>query len=109
MKTQTEKTAQTPDDVLNDLRSLVAEAEKILAQTHTENDGAVLADLRERLEAAREQITTLYEGTRRKVVAGARYTDETIRENPYQSLAVALGLGLLVGVLLGRRGNSSSQ
>ena len=35
--------------------------------------------------------------------AGAKYTDETIRENPYQSMAVAAGLGLLVGVLIGRR------
>lgn len=106
MKTQSEKAAQKPEDVLNELHALVGEAEKILAQTRGENDGALLDDLRERLEVARARITALYDGTRRKVVAGARYTDETIRENPYQSLAVALGVGLLAGVLLGRRWSS---
>jgi len=40
---------------------------------------------------------------KKKVVAGAKYTDSTIRENPYRALAIAAGVGLLVGVLLGRR------
>ncbi|MBL9200173.1 MAG: DUF883 family protein, partial [Opitutaceae bacterium] len=33
----------------------------------------------------------------------AKCTDSAIREHPYQALAIALGAGLLVGVLLGRR------
>jgi ElaB/YqjD/DUF883 family membrane-anchored ribosome-binding protein len=37
------------------------------------------------------------------VVAGARCTDATIREHPYQSLALALGVGVIAGALLSRR------
>ena len=59
--------------------------------------------LRDRFESLRRRFTEVYAGAREKVVAGARYTDTAIRENPYQSLAIALGAGLLVGVLLGRR------
>jgi ElaB/YqjD/DUF883 family membrane-anchored ribosome-binding protein len=36
-------------------------------------------------------------------VAGAKATDRAIREYPYQSLGVAFGVGVLLGVLLARR------
>lgn len=108
MNTETERTAQTPEAVLNELRSLVSEAERILGQApqETGNGGATLETLCERLEAAQERAAELCRKGRQKMVAGAKYADETIRENPYQSIAVALGLGLLAGVLLGRRWNS---
>jgi ElaB/YqjD/DUF883 family membrane-anchored ribosome-binding protein len=59
--------------------------------------------LRTRFDAAQERFTDIYEGAKKKVVAGAKCTDAAIRANPYQSLAIAAGVGLLVGVLLGRR------
>jgi ElaB/YqjD/DUF883 family membrane-anchored ribosome-binding protein len=49
-------------------------------------------------------LTEAYGKARKSVVAGARYTDETIRTHPYQSLAIALGVGVLVGALI-RRSN----
>ena len=60
-------------------------------------------NLRSRYEAMHERLSDCYDGAKKKVVAGAKYTDTTIRENPYQAMAVAAGVGLLVGVLLGRR------
>lgn len=107
MKTETEVNTQKPEDVLNDLRALVAEAEHLLGQAPQGacNCDATLAALRERFEAAQERLAELYAGARKKVVAGAKYTDETIRESPYQSLAIALGIGLVAGVLIGRRSN----
>jgi ElaB/YqjD/DUF883 family membrane-anchored ribosome-binding protein len=110
MKTETDTTTQTAEDVLSELRSLVSEAERILGQA-PEGGGtcnATLAALRDRLEAAQERATALYQAGRQKVVAGAKYADATIRENPYQSIAIALGVGLLAGALLGRRWNHSS-
>ena len=110
MKTETDRTL-TPEDVLNELRSLVSEAEKILAETPQGglDCEATLEALRERMRAAQERLAAAYKETRRKVVAGAKYADETIRDNPYQSIAIALGVGLLAGALLGRRWNSSSR
>lgn len=104
MKTENDRALQqTPEDVLKELRALVGEAEEILRQTPEGNSEGTVAALRERFEAAQERLTELYDGAKKKVVAGARYTDHAIRENPYQSLAVALGVGVLVGVLIGRR------
>jgi ElaB/YqjD/DUF883 family membrane-anchored ribosome-binding protein len=103
MKTETNAGIQTPEEVLNELRSLVLEAEKILGHSTAGNCEGTVAALRERFEAAQERLTSVYENTRRRVAAGAKRTDETIRDNPYQSIAIALGVGMLAGVLLGRR------
>jgi ElaB/YqjD/DUF883 family membrane-anchored ribosome-binding protein len=103
MKNTSETTAQTPKDLLNDLHALVAEAEKMMGDSLSEQTGDAVSALRARFDAAQERLGDLYAGAKKKVVAGAQYTDETIRANPYQSLAIAAGLGLLVGVLLGRR------
>jgi len=61
------------------------------------------SNLRERFDAAQECFTDLYEGANKKVVSGAKYTDSIIRHHPYLTLAIALQVGLLVGVLCGRR------
>ena len=103
MKTETDRTTQTPEDVLNELRSMVNEAENILHQSQDGNCESAVAALRERFETAQAKLTEFYDGAKRKVVSGARYTDQAICENPYQALAIALGVGVLVGVLIGRR------
>ena len=103
MKQRNGSVAQKPEELLNDLRSLVGEAEKLIGESAGEQSEELLTSLRERFAAAQERFSEVYDGARKKVIAGAKYTDETIRENPYQSLAVALGIGVLVGVLVGRR------
>jgi ElaB/YqjD/DUF883 family membrane-anchored ribosome-binding protein len=94
---------QTPDTFINDLRTLVVEAQKLLDASPEDSDGGMANGLRERFEAARERFNDLYATARKRVVAGGKYADETIRANPYQSIAIAAGVGLLVGVLVGRR------
>jgi ElaB/YqjD/DUF883 family membrane-anchored ribosome-binding protein len=103
MKNNTESTAKTPQDLLDDLHALVAEAEKMMGDTLTEHSEDSITALRSRFDAAQERFADVYAGARKKVIAGAKYTDEKIRANPYQSLAIAAGVGLLLGVLLGRR------
>lgn len=103
MKTNTATTAQTPHDLLNDLHTLVGEAEKMIGESVSEHTEDTMTALRARFDATQSRLTELYSGARTKVIAGAKYTDDTIRANPYQSLAIAAGVGLLVGVLVGRR------
>lgn len=108
----TGSTAETPEQLIEHISRLMAEAEAMLAGPVPENSGRLadiksrLGDARERLgdfyNGARERIGDVYQKAKKNVVAGAKYTDETIRENPYQSMAVALGIGVVVGVLIGR-------
>jgi ElaB/YqjD/DUF883 family membrane-anchored ribosome-binding protein len=103
MKNSDDTTAQTPKELLNDLRALVSEAERMLGDSISEHTADAVSALRTRFDAAHERLGELYTTARTKVVAGAKCTDEAIRANPYQSLAIAAGIGLLVGILLGRR------
>jgi ElaB/YqjD/DUF883 family membrane-anchored ribosome-binding protein len=103
MKTTSETTAQSPKELLDDLHALVAEAEKMMANVPSEQNTDAINALRRRFDAAYDRMAELYSGVRKRVVAGAKYTDEAIRENPYQALAITAGLALLAGVLLGRR------
>ena len=103
MKTKTESTAQTPNDLLADLRTLVTEAEKMMGDSLSEHSEDAMSALRSRFDAAQDRFGELYSNAKMKVVAGAKCTDTAIRANPYQSLAIAAGVGVLVGVLVGRR------
>jgi ElaB/YqjD/DUF883 family membrane-anchored ribosome-binding protein len=103
MKNNADSSTQTPKELLNDLHSLVSEAEKMTGDSLSEPTDDAVSALRTRFDAAQERLGELYTGARKKVVAGAKCTDEAIRANPYQSLAIAAGVGLLVGVLVGRR------
>ncbi len=95
-------TTETPEQIIEHISRLMAEAEAMLAGPVTEQVSGKITDLKDRLTDAREKMGDMYSRARRNVIAGAKYTDETIREYPYYSMAVALGVGLLVGVLLRR-------
>jgi len=108
---------ETPEQLIEHISRLMSEAEAMIAGPHTEQTGSKLANIKDRLESARDQlsdaygraregITEAYDRARRGVATGAKYTDQTIRDYPYQSLAVALGVGVLIGALIGRRGNN---
>jgi ElaB/YqjD/DUF883 family membrane-anchored ribosome-binding protein len=62
-----------------------------------------LAELRERLANAIESAKVAARRLEEKTVAAAKATDRVIRDHPYQTVGIAFGLGILIGVLLGRR------
>ena len=100
-------TAHTPRKLRNELKSLVAEAETILTGFQEEHLADLPENLHARFDAAQEQFTDSYKDAKKKVAAGAKYTRAAIREKPYQSMAVAVGAGVLVGMLamlVGHRG-----
>ena len=93
----------TPSELLGNLQALVVEAEQLTADSISEHSAEAFRNLRARFDVARDRFAEAYAGARIKVAAGAKYTDETIRANPYQALAIAAGIGLLVGMCTGRR------
>ncbi|HEY9154046.1 MAG TPA: hypothetical protein VIM69_02875 [Opitutaceae bacterium] len=102
MKTRS-RSAESAEEVLENLRSLIAEAEELIGSGVANTSSEVLDDVRSRLSDGLDKLNEYYGTAKEKVVAGARRTDETIRSHPYESLAVALGVGVLVGALIRRR------
>jgi ElaB/YqjD/DUF883 family membrane-anchored ribosome-binding protein len=100
------RTAETPEQIIEHISRLMSEAEAMLAGPVADQVSGKLSDLKDRLNDARDKMGDMYTKARKGVIAGARYTDETIREYPYYSIGVALGVGVLVGVLVGRAFNN---
>ncbi len=94
--------AESPEQLAESLRSLIAEAEKTLLSSVSEHADGQLSALHDRLESARDRVATMCADAKVKVVAGAKQADSTIRSHPYESLAIALGVGVLLGAVLRR-------
>lgn len=85
-----------------DLRLVVRDAEELLKATAGEA-GEKVKELRSRLAKALESAKATCERLQDKTVEAAKATDHVIREHPYESIGVAFGVGLLIGVLVARR------
>ncbi len=94
--------AVTKDKLVNDLKSVARDAEELIKATAGDL-GEKAQEARTRLAAALERAKVSYQKIQDKAVEGARATDVCIREHPYQSLGVAFGLGLLIGLLIKRK------
>jgi ElaB/YqjD/DUF883 family membrane-anchored ribosome-binding protein len=93
---------QIPEAVRHDVRALAEDAQALIEATAEIADKKV-AQARQRLAGALDHGRDLYSGMREKVVRGAKVTDDTVRDYPYQSMAVAFAAGALLGLLFSRR------
>jgi ElaB/YqjD/DUF883 family membrane-anchored ribosome-binding protein len=90
------------DRLVSDLKTVTRDAEELLKTVSGER-GNGSNEMRVRLSSAIESAKATYRRLEEKTVAGAKATDKAIRAHPYESLGVAFGVGLLVGVLVGRK------
>ena len=96
----------TTDQLLADLKTVMNDAEALLRATSTqtgEKIQEVRARAEESLRQAKQRLSTIEDEALRRAREVADATDEYVRENPWQSVGVAAGVGLLVGLLLARR------
>lgn len=90
------------EKLVGDLRMLSHDAEAVLQATAGQA-GEKMTELRGRLSSTLESAKATYRRLEEKTIAGAKVADKTIREHPYESMGVAFGVGLLIGVLVSRR------
>lgn len=90
------------EKLMADLKALTRDAEALMQATAGQS-GEKVSELRQRLAAALESAKATCHRLEERAVAGAKAADRAIREHPYESIGVAFGLGLLIGVLIGRR------
>src|ERR1041385_8946431 len=90
------------DRLVSDLKTVTRDAEQLLKTVSGEMGNGSNA-IRMRLGSAIESAKASYHRLEEKTVAGAKATDKPIRTHPYESLGVAFGMGLLLGVLMARK------
>ena len=90
------------DALVSDLKNVVRDSEELL-QAVAGATGEKADELRQRLgetiEAARQTCRKLEGKTKETLDA----TDTVIRDHPYQSLGVALAVGVVLGVVIARK------
>lgn len=94
------------DKLVADLKVVVSDAEEMLRETANvtgEKMGELRARMRERLMEARHKLAEAEEAIVAKTKAAARATDDYVHENPWKSVGIAAGVGLVLGLLIGRR------
>jgi ElaB/YqjD/DUF883 family membrane-anchored ribosome-binding protein len=93
----------TSKEAINDeLVTLVEDARNLLDAT-ADAAGEKVGEARRRLAAALEGSGRIYSRVRDKAVEGAEVADQTVRENPYQAIGLAVGIGAVLGFLIARR------
>jgi ElaB/YqjD/DUF883 family membrane-anchored ribosome-binding protein len=92
--------------LMDDLRAVVSDAEALMAATsHDASDRAKEARHKasESVEKARARLEQLESELRARAKAAADDATDYVRDKPWQSLGIAAAVGVVVGVLLGRR------
>jgi ElaB/YqjD/DUF883 family membrane-anchored ribosome-binding protein len=105
-RTKSSTSSQSAEELIANIQKLMAEVESVISNgSEAVSDGATsrLAALQDRFTSATDAVQGYYRTAKKKVTASAQAADETIRSHPYESLAVALGVGVLLGALLRRR------
>jgi ElaB/YqjD/DUF883 family membrane-anchored ribosome-binding protein len=90
----------------NDLGTLAEDARALMSAT-ADVAGEKVGEARKRLAAALDSARHMAGSVRDKAVAGAKAADQTVRDNPYQAIAIGVGVGAIVGYLIARRCRSS--
>ena len=99
-------TNNSKQKLVADMKIVVSDAEEILRAT-AGVAGEKMVDLREhiaeRLHDAKMRLADAEAALVDKTKAAARATDDYVNENPWQAVGIAAGVGLLLGIIIGRR------
>lgn len=84
------------------MSGLIEDAEALLTAT-ADVAGEKVTEARARLTAAIEKGRAAWNEIKDQTAEGAQAADRMIRDNPYQALGIAFGVGAVLGFLVTRR------
>lgn len=90
-------------------RGAFAEDARALMTATADVAGEKIGEARRRLAAALERGREIAGDVRDQTVEGAKAVDQKVRENPYQAVAIGVGVGILVGYLAARRSSRNGD
>lgn len=106
MTDATDISAINKQKLVSDLRVVVSDADEIL-RASASLAGEKVHELRERIQDrlrdAKLRLADAEAALVDKTKAAARATDDYVHENPWRAVGIAAGVGLLLGIIIGRR------
>jgi ElaB/YqjD/DUF883 family membrane-anchored ribosome-binding protein len=85
--------------IRNDLEELADDVRALVSATADTAEETV-KEARKRLLAALDDGKDAFSRLQDKTVEGAKIADKAVRNHPYHSMGIALGLGALIGLIL---------
>ena len=99
-------TVDQKDKLMADLRAVISDAEELL-RLGASQTGATATEWRARVEArlaaAKDRMARLQEVAVAKARAAGHAADDYVHDHPWKAIGAAAGVGLIVGLLIGRR------
>lgn len=96
----------TKEQLAADFKVVVADAEALLKATANQG-GETIAAIRAKAEIslanAKARLTDAQDALLEKSRLAARATDDYVHENPWRAVGIAAGMGVIIGLLIGRR------
>jgi len=94
------------EQLIADLKQVIASAELFVSASASQSAERI-AQARERMEATLRDVRGKLEDAQDAVVerarAAAESTENSIRDNPWTAVGIAGGIGILLGLLIGRK------
>ena len=100
---------ESKDQVVSDFKSLLSEGEALFKNATAGGDHALAVardKFKQQLDVAKARYCELQDATVKQAKIAATATDEYVHVNPWTSIAVAGGVGLLVGLMVMNRRES---
>jgi ElaB/YqjD/DUF883 family membrane-anchored ribosome-binding protein len=94
------------DKLAQDMKTVIADAEELLRATANQA-GERIAIARERIQDSMHEAKVKLAEAEAVLLdrskQAARYADEYVHDNPWHAVGVAVGIGILLGLILTRR------
>ena len=94
------------DKLMANLRVVIADAEELLRLSAGQTTAGISewrARVEARLQVAKANLAQAQEAALAKVKAASIAADEYVHDNPWRAISAAAGVGLVIGLLIGRR------
>jgi ElaB/YqjD/DUF883 family membrane-anchored ribosome-binding protein len=91
---------------VQDFKVIVADAEELLKATASvagEKAAVARERIQDSLHRAKVKLAEAEDVLLNSTKQAARATDEFVHDNPWRAVGIAAGVGLIVGLLIGRR------
>jgi ElaB/YqjD/DUF883 family membrane-anchored ribosome-binding protein len=99
-------TSQAKERLAADFREVMNDIDSLLTATTNKAEGeatALRSRIVDRLEAAKIRVADAQHEAVERAKRAADATDHYVHDHPWQAIGVAAAVGLVVGVLIGRR------
>jgi len=96
----------TRERLMQDMRVVVADAEDLLKATAGqtgERIEKIRAKAEESLRTARNRMQIAGKAVQESATEAVQTVDDQVRKNPWTAVGIAAGVGLVLGIVLGRR------